>query len=785
MAKRTQPEWAAPVSFDRPELKLFNSLTRQKEVFVPQKGKTVTWYNCGPTVYDHSHMGHARTYLSFDILRRVLQDYFGYDVFYVMNITDIDDKIIKRARQNHLYKGYLASNHSLEKILEDCDIVMKHFGEVVQKTEDKDKKAMQEKLFEKMKAAVANMEKAVKSGDKSILEEKKSELLSDSKDLFSDWLDKCHGSSVTENSIFSQLPKYWEEEYHKDMEALNVLPADCLTRVSEYVPEIVTYIETIIERGYAYHSNGSVYFDVGKFDGSPCHHYAKLVPEAVGDVKALAEGEGDLSTGEEKRAPNDFALWKCSKPGEPSWESPWGQGRPGWHIECSAMASAILGQSIDIHTGGVDLKFPHHDNELAQSEAYFDNDCWTRYFLHSGHLTIAGCKMSKSLKNFITIQEVLQKYSARQLRLMFLLHSWKDTMDYSENTMELAKGFERTVNEFFLGVKHLMRTTPGTGVDAFSKWGKLEVELNSKFLVFQSNIHAALCDNIDTRSSLDNVRELVSVANIYMDSCKDQKSIINRQLLVTISSYITNLFDIFGLVSKGGKSVGFPVSSGEGEVDMETLVMPYLDVLAEFRDVVRVEARKIKAVSILSECDRIRDDSLPNLGVRLEDKEDARAVIKMVDKDTLMKERAEKQAVEEKKRQEKEKKKAEAAAKAAAADAVNSIPPPEMFRRQTDKFSEWDEEGFPTLDIKGEEISKGQIKKLQKLYQAQVKKYNEYVRVQEEKKSKNKGGDFKNDTRKESVVQEAPKPVVEDAAQTVTEEIANLSVSEDATKTEQ
>ena len=132
-----------------------------------------------------------------------------------------------------------------------------------------------------------------------------------------------------------------------------MLPADCLTRVSEYVPEIVVYIEKIIERGYAYESNGSVYFDVGKFDGSPCHHYAKLVPEAVGDVKALAEGEGDLSTEQEKRATNDFSLWKCSKPSEPSWPSPWGAGWPGWHIECSAMASAILGQSIDIHTGEV------------------------------------------------------------------------------------------------------------------------------------------------------------------------------------------------------------------------------------------------------------------------------------------------------------------------------------------------------------------------------------------------------------------------------------------------
>lgn len=157
---------------------------------------------------------------------------------------------------------------------------------------------------------------------------------------------------------------------------------------------------------------------------------------------------GDLSTLKisEKKSSIDFALWKCSKEGEPWWESPWGKGRPGWHIECSVMASIICGESLDIHTGGIDLKFPHHDNEMAQAEAYFNNSNWVRYFLHSGHLTIAGCKMSKSLKNFITIQDALKKYSARQLRLAFLLHSWKDTLDYSDNTMHMAIQYEKFLN---------------------------------------------------------------------------------------------------------------------------------------------------------------------------------------------------------------------------------------------------------------------------------------------------------------------------------------------------
>ena len=269
--------------------------------------------------------------------------------------------------------------------------------------------------------------------------------------------DKIIRKALEENISFEELSRRYETEFFDDMRRLNVSLPESITRVSEFVPEILAFIEKIIENGYAYESNGSVYFDVKKYSNEPNHTYAKLEPTSVNNKEKMAEGEGVLTNSEtsEKRGEADFALWKKSKVGEPKWQSPWGEGRPGWHIECSAMAASIFQKyPIDIHTGGVDLRFPHHDNELAQSEAYYNCDNWINNFWHTGHLHIAGKKMSKSLKNFITIKQILQEFNPRQVRFLFLLHTWSSLMNYTtEKSLPEAVSKERKFTEFFRTVK--------------------------------------------------------------------------------------------------------------------------------------------------------------------------------------------------------------------------------------------------------------------------------------------------------------------------------------------
>lgn len=306
-------------------------------------------------------------------------------------------------------------------------------------------KQQQQKVanFEAVKAAVA----ASSAGsDADALARAAAEPLAES-------LDKEKGASVTDVAVFDAHARRFEASWMEDMEALNVRAPDALTRVTEYVPEIVAFIERIVERGLAYESNGSVYMDLAAFKRAG-HDYPKLQPSKGKATEAeMEESEGShKAAAGEKRSAGDFALWKASKAGEPAWESPWGGGRPGWHIECSVMASELLGDNMDVHAGGVDLQFPHHDNELCQAEAFHGCGQWVNYFFHFGHLHIKGLKMAKSLKNFITIRQALGglgKHGARRIRIMFLLQPWDKPIDYSDHTLDDAKNKEKTFINYF------------------------------------------------------------------------------------------------------------------------------------------------------------------------------------------------------------------------------------------------------------------------------------------------------------------------------------------------
>lgn len=268
------------------------------------------------------------------------------------------------------------------------------------------------------------------------------------------YLDSLYKETIdtSDQTMFTDLTQSMEKLFMDDMDALNVLRPDVITRVTAYVPQIADFVERIVDKGFAYESEGSVYFDIDAFEKGG-NTYARLRPDVRNDKSLQEEGEGSLSKGlVGKRNAGDFALWKKSKAGEPYWPSKWGDGRPGWHIECSVMASDVLGSQMDIHSGGIDLTFPHHDNELAQSEAYFcehekGEHTWVNYFLHMGHLSISGSKMSKSLKNFQTIEDALATtYSARGMRIVFLMGRWNDGVEISPDMRLQADNWESTIS---------------------------------------------------------------------------------------------------------------------------------------------------------------------------------------------------------------------------------------------------------------------------------------------------------------------------------------------------
>ncbi|MFC1956932.1 cysteine--tRNA ligase [Chloroflexota bacterium] len=373
-------------------MKVFNTLSGKKEEFLPP-GSEVKMYVCGVTPYDECHIGHAMSYIIFDVIRRYLR-FRGYRVKYVQNVTDIDDKIIDRAAQR--------------------------------------------------------------------------------------------GIPATE------LAQQYTDSFFRDMDALNIEQADSYPRATGEIDKIIEVIGGLIDKGYAYAAGGSVYFRV---KSSP--DYGKLSRRSLDSMMSSCSTE----MGKEKEHPMDFALWKAAKPGEPYWESPWGQGRPGWHIECSAMSLKYLGDTIDIHGGGQDLIFPHHENEIAQSECFTGTKPFVRYWLHNGMVKFGEEKMSKSLGNLITIKEALEKYGADALRIFSLSSHYRSPLTYSEEAIEAAKG----------GVERLARVIsrddPTEG-----KGGPLDAESYRKQFI------EAMDDDFNTPRALGALFNLAGAINQAADS---------------------------------------------------------------------------------------------------------------------------------------------------------------------------------------------------------------------------------------------------------------------------
>lgn len=509
------------------------------------------------------------------------------------------------------------------------------------------------------------------------------------------------------------------------MASIGVEMPDSMPRVSEYVPEIIKFIETIIENGFAYESNGSVYFNVVKFIEQG-HEYPKLNKSAQNALELLLEAEGKLTSEDsktEKINVQDFALWKKSKENEPFWESPWGSGRPGWHIECSAMSTSIFRtKEIDIHAGGEDLKFPHHDNEIAQSEAYHNHNSWIKYFLHVGHLHIDKQKMSKSLKNFIKIKEFTKKYTASQLRFLFLLQKWYKIMNFDpETSMEEAVAKDTQFNEFFQQASAIVRNFDIKKHP--QKWNDEDYKLNDKLRETKIKVHHHLCNSIDTPKVIKELSTLIVETNKYM---KDTSTVIKSPIIVSVSQYISKILKAVGIIS----SDSFRGDSSDANV--EKIIEPYVDVAVAFRDTVKQLAIKPdNKKGLIAACDAIRDVTFVNLGIRLEDTGmDTPSTWMKVDPEELKAKIEEKRLAKERAQKEKQE-------KAELEERKKSTPPNEYYATwESDKYSQFDEAGVPTHDEKGKELSKEIVNGLKKKVKAIEKKYEKYIQAQQKKAEK-------------------------------------------------
>ncbi|KAI9669001.1 MAG: hypothetical protein M1817_005158 [Caeruleum heppii] len=788
-------------------LHLFNSLGREKVRFTPldPRGRDVTWYCCGPTVYDAGHLGHARNYVTTDILRRIMRDYFGYNVKFVMNITDVDDKvdnqapstpkrmgvaameltdyqIILRARQQHLLKLYIRDHPRInDEVLELCaaafgDFATKRlpllaadttpgkydsavegpYGAVlsgaatIRGTGSPGDDEAKLRMHHSSLVAASGAIQAAKRDQASVAV---SEFFADTSDILLPFLDARQSASIKSDdyAIFSALTQHWERKFKEDLRLLNCLPPTRLTRVSEFINEIVRFVEEIERKGFAYRTtDGSVYFNIKAFEEAG-NQYARLEPWNRNDKDLQADGEGSLTKkNTEKHNDADFALWKASKPGEPSWESPWGQGRPGWHIECSAMASEVLGGRIDIHSGGIDLAFPHHDNELAQSEAFWTKSSkgspcghshdWINYFLHMGHLSIQGSKMSKSLKNFTTIDDALQRkggWTARGLRIVFLLGAWRQGLEVTDDVVARAGSWEKTINQFFINASAVLREEAAkedTGRQIPALYGQIERDLDRALDDARTNVDEALRDSFNTPAAMATMEDLVSKANIYLNARKSLPE-NTYEGLGEVARWITRMVTIFGLDasrSAGGSTIGWSTAESSdqaGGIIAAGDVEPFVREVSTYRDRVRQEAMATtpSKAKLLEHSDRLRDEGFANVGVQLDDRDPQPALIKFVPKAEL------RAAVEQKKAEaaETERRRTNARQQREVADRAKNerarVSPLEMFR--TPEYSEWDDEGMPIKDAEGVELTKSRTKKLRKDWERQKNLHETWLKA--------------------------------------------------------
>lgn len=583
----------------------------------------------------------------------------------------------------------------------------------------------------------------------------------ETREVYLPYLDRLSGSTVPGDaySIFTTLTQKYEDRFMRDMRDLNVLDPDEITRVTEYGQEIADFVEKIVANQFGYvTSDGSVYFDIQQFEKAG-NHYARLEPWNRNNQPLQRDGEGALTKAVEKRSPDDFALWKASRPGEPSWQSMWGQGRPGWHIECSAMASSRLGSQIDIHSGGVDLAFPRHDNELAQSEAYWSNhQQWVNYFFHIGHLSIQGSKMSKSLKKFTTIREALDRgdWTPRGLRIVFLLGGWRDGIEISEELVKAASSWEDKVTNFFVKAKDFLDR---------DDQGKFGSSLNDSSLpealnVARDNTHEYFCDSFNTPQVMAAISDLISVFNTQSLRSLDPK------VVDATAKWLTWIVTILGLngtaapdratigwqgtdVPDAAKAFLYPLSamrdalrhaaksetsttsdeikqiiekSDSNVAGVSDSARPYFELLKNFQSSISSLNPEDSTIpkTILSLCDRLRDVDLFNLGIYLEDRDDMPALVRPVTRDILQA-REELAQKAKQKRQEKEKQDELARQKL----EKGKLNPLEMFK--TDEFSAWDEDGLPIKDAEGEPVNKSRTKKLRKDWERQKKAHDAWL----------------------------------------------------------